>query len=52
MQARRRSFHPSAAQAVAVEESPSRYWGIALIAACAASWAVIFGAAKLLLAVI
>jgi hypothetical protein len=52
MQAKRRSYHAPAAPAAAIAESPSRYWGIAVIAACAASWAVIFGAAKLLLAVI
>jgi hypothetical protein len=50
MQAKRRSFHAPIARAAAAEASPSRYSGIAVVAACAASWAVIFGAAKLLLA--
>ncbi|HVA14594.1 MAG TPA: hypothetical protein VNF99_15210 [Stellaceae bacterium] len=52
MQAKRRSYQISAAPAVSVADAPSRYWGFAVIAACAASWAVIIGAAKLLLAVI
>jgi len=38
--------------ALALEEPPSRYWGLALIAACAASWATILGAAKLIVALI
>jgi hypothetical protein len=52
MQAKRRSDAPSAAEAIAVEQTPSRYWGVALIGACAASWALLLGAAKLLLALI
>jgi len=34
----------------AFDEQPSRYWILTLIAASAATWAMIFGAAKLLLA--
>jgi len=34
----------------AADDTPNRYWGLAIIAACAASWAVIIGAAKLMLA--
>lgn len=44
--------HLATDRAIALEEQPSRYWGLALIALCAASWATILGAAKLLLAVI
>jgi hypothetical protein len=49
---RRRPDIIAVAPAIAFEEERSRYWGLALIAACAASWATIFGAAKLLLALI
>ena len=54
MQAKRRYRHDEApaARSVVVEDSPSRYWGIAVIAACAASWVAIFGVAKLLLALV
>lgn len=52
MQAKRRSYALRAAEAVAVEQTPSRYWGIALVGICATSWAIILGAAKLLLALI
>lgn len=52
MQAKRRSYAPHASEAVAVEQTPSRYWGIALVGICATSWAIILGAAKLLLALI
>ncbi|HEV8014138.1 MAG TPA: hypothetical protein VGP48_01330 [Stellaceae bacterium] len=52
MQAKRRSYHAPAARAVAVEALPSRFWGVAMVAACAASWAAVFGAAKLLFAVL
>jgi hypothetical protein len=38
--------------AIALEEEPSRYWVLALITASAATWAMIFGVAKLLLAFI
>lgn len=52
MQAKRRTYHAAAVHSVAVDDSPIRYWGIAVVAACAASWAAIFAAAKLLLAFI
>ncbi len=44
---------PARAVAVALDDDePYRYWGLAIIAGCAASWLTIFGAAKLLLAFI
>ncbi len=49
---RRRPDYIAIAAVVALEEQPCRYWGLALIAGCAASWATIFGAAKLLLALV
>jgi hypothetical protein len=52
MQAKRRSYHAPAADAVVVEDGPSRYWGIVVIAACTASWAAIYAGAKLLIAFI
>lgn len=54
MQAKRRYhyYEAPAARSVAVEDPPSRHWGLAVIVACVASWAMIFGAAKLLLALI
>lgn len=48
MQAQRRPHPSRAAFALAGDDSPSRYWGLALVAGCAASWAAIFAAAKLL----
>jgi hypothetical protein len=50
--AKHRSDYVSAAPAATLDESLSRYWGPALIAACTASGATIFAAAKLLLAFI
>lgn len=52
MQAKRRSHVSPAAEAVAVEQTPSRYWGFALAGICATGWALLFGAAKLLLVLI
>jgi hypothetical protein len=52
MQARRRAYPVPAAPAVSIADTPSRHWGLAVAAACAASWATILIAAKLLLAVI
>ena len=52
MQAKRRSYYTPAPESAVVEDVPSRYWGIAVIAACTASWAAIFAAAKLLIAII
>jgi hypothetical protein len=56
MQAKRRSYYAPTSDAAVAEaalaEGPSRYWGIAVIAVCTASWAAIFGAAKLLIALI
>ncbi|HEV8015995.1 MAG TPA: hypothetical protein VGP48_10700 [Stellaceae bacterium] len=50
MQAKRRSYDSPVARSRVVEVSPFRYRGIAIVASCAVSWAVVFGAAKLLLA--
>ena len=54
MQAKRRYRYDEApaARSTAVKDSPSRYWGLAVIVVCVASWALIFGGAKLLLALI
>jgi hypothetical protein len=52
MQAKRRTYQTPAASTVAADDSPNRYWGLAVVAACAASWAAIFAAAKLVLAFI
>lgn len=54
MQAKRRHRHyeAPAARSAAVEVSPSRYWGVAVLVACVASWAILFGGAKLLLALL
>jgi len=41
-----------ARDALALDDQPRRYWVLALITASAATWAMIFGVAKLLLAVI
>jgi len=41
-----------APDAITLDDQPSRYWVLALITASAATWAMIFGVAKLLLAVI
>lgn len=49
---RRRPDTVAVASAIALEEEPSRYWVLALITASAATWATIFGVAKLLLAFI
>jgi hypothetical protein len=48
MQAKRRSYHAPAADSFVADDGPARYWGIAVIAACTASWAAIFAAAKLI----
>jgi hypothetical protein len=42
----------STSDVIPLEEEPSRYWVLALIAASTATWVMIFGAAKLLLAFI
>lgn len=52
MQAPRRTKHAAAVPLIARDASPVRYWGIAVVAICAASWAAIVAAAKLLLVVI
>ncbi|HLI22231.1 MAG TPA: hypothetical protein VKV32_13985 [Stellaceae bacterium] len=54
MQAKRRYryYEAPAARSVAIEALPHRHWGIALLAACVVSWALVFGGAKLLLALI
>ena len=48
---RRLSAAPSV-RAVAIADTPSRHWGLVLVAGCATGWVVILGAAKLLLALI
>ena len=45
-------FCPDYITAAPAAITPSRYWCLAIAAAAAASWAAIFGAAKLLLAFI
>ena len=54
MQAKRRYRYDEApaARSVAVEDSASRHWALLMIVACVASWAILFGGAKLLLALI
>ena len=52
MQTKRRSYYAPDPESVVAEDVRSRYWGIAVIAACMASWAAIFAAAKLLIAFI
>jgi hypothetical protein len=47
---RRPHYIAAVPAAIPLEEQPSRHWILSLIAASAATWAMIFGAAKLLLA--
>jgi hypothetical protein len=38
--------------AIVLDDARRRYWMLAFFAACAASWATIFGVAKLLMAIV
>jgi hypothetical protein len=49
---RRPGYVSVAPVALAPDDEPSRYWALAIVAGCVASWATIFGAAKLLMVLI
>ncbi len=52
MRAKLRLSSPAGHAAAAAADRPSRYWGFALIAVCAASWLAVFAGAKLIAALV
>jgi hypothetical protein len=52
MQAKHRPLTSPVIAAATADDTPSRYWGLVLLAACTASWVAIFAVAKLVLALI